>query len=138
MKALKNKHLVMIILLLFFSGIIFLGCATTSQIQVLEEKTEQALEKAEHALKEAQSAKMAIEDSARYKDEAAASAWKAGNASVRAEMPPCELGKLPETQNFPLTKPKRWPKSARASMSGSQQNKSKRSHSSNGSQKKID
>ncbi|MBW1678273.1 MAG: hypothetical protein JRF30_04605 [Deltaproteobacteria bacterium] len=33
-----------------------MGCATTSQIQALEEKTQQALKKAEEALKECQSA----------------------------------------------------------------------------------
>lgn len=37
-------------------GVGLLGCATTSQIQALEEKTQQALKKAEEALKECQSA----------------------------------------------------------------------------------
>ena len=61
------------------------GCATTSQIKALEEKTQQALNKAEEALKESQKARAAVQDSSEYRDEAASSAQKAETAADRAE-----------------------------------------------------
>lgn len=59
MRAFKNCRLAMIFLVMVCLGIGLLECITTSQIQALEEKAQQALEKAEKALKECQSAKAA-------------------------------------------------------------------------------
>ncbi len=72
MRAFKNCRLAMIFLVMVGLGIDLLECVTTSQIQALEEKAQQALEKAEKALKECQSAKAAVEDSSRYSAKAAA------------------------------------------------------------------
>ena len=92
MGVLKNGRSVMILFLLSCLGIALLGCATTSQIEALEEKNRLAMETAEKALKEAQSVQAAVKDSARYSSEAAAgtqraesAASKAGNAAARAE-----------------------------------------------------
>jgi len=85
MHVLKNGHSVIGVFVLLCLAIAFLGCATTSQMQALEEKTQQALETAEKALKDAQSAKAGVEDSARYSREAAAGARRAENAASRAE-----------------------------------------------------
>jgi len=56
MHAFKNCRFAMIFLVMVCLGIGLLVCVTTSQIQALEEKAQQALEKAE---KEGQSAEAA-------------------------------------------------------------------------------
>jgi len=85
MNMLKSGRLAAVFFVVSYFGVSLLGCATTSQIQALEERTQQALEKAEQAVKEARSAKAAVEDSAEYSYEAAASARRADNAASRAE-----------------------------------------------------
>jgi len=85
MNMLKSGRLAVVFFVVSYLGVSLLGCATTSQIQALEERTQQALEKAEQAVKEARSAKAAVEDSAEYSYEAAASARRADNAASRAE-----------------------------------------------------
>ena len=67
-----------------YFGVSLLGCATTSQIQALEERTQRALDKAEQAGKEARGAKAAVENSAEYSYEAASSARRADSAASRA------------------------------------------------------
>ena len=78
MHAFKNGRLVMTFAVMLCLGVGLLGCATTSQIQVLEEKTQQALDNAEEALKECQNAKAAVEDSSRYSAEASACCKSSG------------------------------------------------------------
>ena len=85
MNVFKNERLAMTFVFMFFLGIGFFGCATNSQIKLLEEKTQQALDSADKALRECQSAKAAVEDSSKFSAEANASAQKAEKAVLRCE-----------------------------------------------------
>ena len=81
----ENGRFFSVFSLVFVLWVAFFGCATSSQIKVLEEKTQQALEKSQEALKECNNAKAVVEDSSRYSAEAAASAQRAEGAAERAE-----------------------------------------------------
>jgi len=85
MNVFKNGRLAMTFVFMFFFGIGLFGCATTSQIKVLEEKTQQALDSADKALRECQSAKAAVEDSSTFSAEAHANAQRAEKAALRCE-----------------------------------------------------
>lgn len=85
MNVFKNGLLAMMFVFMFFLGIGFFGCATTSQIKVLEEKTQRASDSADKALRECQSAKAAVEDSSKFSAEANVSAQRAEKAVLRCE-----------------------------------------------------
>ncbi|MGD9031710.1 MAG: hypothetical protein PVH02_03540 [Desulfobacteraceae bacterium] len=74
---------------LFFAAIALLGCATSSQIQALQEETQRALAMAEKALNEAKAARKASEtccvESAKNAQKAENAASKAENAALRAK-----------------------------------------------------
>lgn len=82
MSVFKNRQLVMMLLVLLCLANGFWGCATSSQIQDLQEKNQQALEK---TMDECESTKATAKDSFRYSAEAAASAQSAESAASRAE-----------------------------------------------------
>jgi hypothetical protein len=85
MRMFRNGRVVIGFSIALFFLINFLGCATSSRIQALEEKIQLNSEKVEQALKECQGAKEAVEDSSRYSAEAAANAQRAEAAASRAE-----------------------------------------------------
>ena len=85
MQVLKNGRWLMTFAVMLFLGVGLMGCATSSQVKVLEERIQQALDNAEEALKECQSAKAAVEDSSRYSAEASASAQRAESAALKSE-----------------------------------------------------
>jgi hypothetical protein len=86
---LKYDRLLIFFSVLFFSAIALLGCATSSQIQAFQEKTERALEMAEKALNEAEAARKTSEkccaESARNAQKAEDAASRAENAMLQAQ-----------------------------------------------------
>jgi hypothetical protein len=85
----KYDRLLIFFSVLFFSAIAPLGCATNSQIQAFQEKTERALEMAERALNEAKVARKTSEtcwvESAKNVQKAEDAASRAENAALQAK-----------------------------------------------------
>jgi hypothetical protein len=82
MKYFKNVRVLTIFVMIFAVGFIVSGCATSSQISLLEEKVQQALDTSQKALEEAEDAKAASSECVQASE---VSAKKAEEAAARAE-----------------------------------------------------
>lgn len=86
----NGGRLMFVLAMIVCFGVTLMGCATTGDLQAVEQKVQQASDKADKALGDAQAAKAAATDAASKANAAAQkamdSADKADKAAGRAEM----------------------------------------------------
>lgn len=81
-----SLKLVAVLAVMMWLGMGLMGCATTSRVNDLEAKTQQALDKADKAMMEAESAKATADKASSVADDASAKADKAAQQAEECSM----------------------------------------------------